>query len=127
MQALRPLQADFVEKILNSIVCLIEKVKPIKAGEEYSFKVRVDKTNGQKYLVKISGKATSNEQEFKDLTLEDFLELKELLNIFDFLNGDIRKRLTEFLCLKNDITGNDNIRLFLSCSSPFLYLFFKLI
>lgn len=95
-----------MEKILNSIVCLVQKVKSIKVEEEYNFKVRYDKTNGQKHLVKISGKASPNEQEFKDLTLEDFLELKELLTVLDFLDGDIHKRLTEFLCLKNDITGN---------------------
>lgn len=80
-------------------------MKIIKAEEEYNFKVLLDRTNDQKYSVKIRGKSTSDDKELKDLTLEDFLELKELLAVFDFLNGDVHTRLADFLCLKNDITG----------------------
>lgn len=97
-------------------------MKSVKPEEEYNFRISFDKTTNQKYLVKISGKVASNEREFEDLILEDFLELKELLFKFDLLDGDVHEKLTEFLCLKNDITGNENIHVFLHFNNEFLFL-----
>ncbi len=97
---------DFLRTILNSVNSLLEKINSTSLAEKRNPKIVFDPVNDVEYTPRIIGDIQEKFDEFSDLTFEEFMDLKELVNILGLNGENSMDNLATFLSLKNNVTGN---------------------